>query len=365
MLVACPLRGPSAFLPGHLAVLRVGDGVVDLQLKQAPVFIDQFAPTHLNVVPSYTVGIPSNGPQTLFMNGHAATEGILALSADRRYLALAGFGGIDLFQTNGTPSLLNISRVFCTVDAAGKTHTTVYEKTPYSPPFDTPYVEKMNPRGAVTDGTNHFWGCGNAWGTIFYQPGGPVGPVSFEDIPNSRAAKIIGNTLYVSLNGSDALASDLPAGIFSFVDANNKPAPLPETAGTMLELELKAPEPYDRIAGFDMNREGTIAYLADTVAGIQKYVNVHGVWRFAYNIAIPQIIPAGQNRGGGCFDVAVDFSRPVPVIYATTTEGYGGFVNSNRVVRIVDTNALATATTLAQAGSTNIAYRGIAFTPQP
>ena len=60
----------------------------------------------------------------------------------------------------------------------------------------------------------------------------------------------------------------------------------------------------------------------------------------------------------------VDFSGPAPVIYATTTEGYGGSVNSNRVVRIVDTNATAVVTTVAQCTSTNIAFRGIDFTPE-
>jgi len=39
-------------------------------------------------------------------------------------------------------------------------------------------------------------------------------------------------------------------------------------------------------------------------------------------------------------------------------------VNSNRLVRIVDTNSTALVTTLVQAGSTNVAFRGIDFTPQ-
>jgi len=60
----------------------------------------------------------------------------------------------------------------------------------------------------------------------------------------------------------------------------------------------------------------------------------------------------------------VDFSSSTPIIYATTTEGYNGCVNSNRVVQIVDTNASATVTTVAQSPSENIVYRGIAFTPQ-
>jgi hypothetical protein len=104
--------------------------------------------------------------------------------------------------------------------------------------------------------------------------------------------------------------------------------------------------------------------MADTAAGIQKYVKSGGSWKFAYNFAIPQNIIATGKSGAGCFGLVVDFSGAAPIIYATTTEGYGGSVNSNRVVRIMDTNATATVTTVAQASSAKIAYRGIEFTPE-
>ena len=113
-----------------------------------------------------------------------------------------------------------------------------------------------------------------------------------------------------------------------------------------------------------MNPDKTIAYMSDTLAGIQKYVKSGGAWKLAYNFAIPQNIPAAENHATGCFGLVVDFSGSAPVIYATTTEGYGGTVNSNRVVRIVDTNATAVVTTVAQCTSTNIAFRGIDFTPE-
>jgi hypothetical protein len=86
-------------------------------------------------------------------------------------------------------------------------------------------------------------------------------------------------------------------------------------------------------------------------------------WKLAYNFTIPQNIPPAVNHELGCFAVAVDFSGPAPVIYATTTEGYSGCVNSNRVVQIVDTGANSAVTTIAQTPSANIAYRGIALTP--
>jgi hypothetical protein len=86
---------------------------------QSAIFIDQYAPRDFNQ-PSFTVKIPTNGPDTLFFNGPAATEGILTLPADHRLLAFAGYGGTDLLATQGTPSLLDFKRGFCTVNAAGK-----------------------------------------------------------------------------------------------------------------------------------------------------------------------------------------------------------------------------------------------------
>lgn len=340
----------------HLAVLRAGDGQMDLQLKQSPIFIDEFAPGSFNSTPLSTIAIPTNGPETLFFNGHAATEGILARSADHRFLTVAGYSGVNLLQSNGTPSLLDIGRAFCTVDSAGAIHTTIYQGLGEN--------EKMNPRGVVTDGANNFWGCGNAFGTVYWNPSSSK-PVVFSSIENSRAIRIIGNALYVTLNGPDATAADVSPGIFSFQDGSGNSAALPRTADSRLKQEIKAKAPYTKIAGFDMNPERTIAYTADTVAGIQKYVKSNGSWSFAYNFPIPQTIATGENHGTGCFGVVVDFSGAAPVIYATTTEGYGGCVDSNRVVQIMDTGATAAVTTLAQAGSAKIAYRGIDFTPEP
>jgi hypothetical protein len=59
---------PAQFLPGHLAVLRAGDGVLNLHLKQSPIFIDEFDPARFNDSPSLTVRIPTNGPETLFLS---------------------------------------------------------------------------------------------------------------------------------------------------------------------------------------------------------------------------------------------------------------------------------------------------------
>lgn len=342
----------ASLQPRHLAVLRAGDGQVDLKLRQAPVFIDEFVPGNFNQGPISTIAIPTNGPNTLFFNGHASTEGDLARSADHHLLTFGGYGGVNLLQSNGTPSVLDIGRGLCTVDSKGTLHTTIYQNLGQN--------EKMNPRGVVTDGTNNFWGCGNANGTVYWNPASGK-PVGFSSAPNSRAIRIIGGALYVTLNQADATAGDTPAGIFVVTDGSTG---LPRSASSELKLEVKVKEPYGKIAGFDMNPEQTIAYTADTVAGVQKYVKTNGNWRFAYNISIPPTVPATDNSSTGCFGLVADFSGTTPIVYATTTEGYNG-CNSNRVVQIVDTGASAKVTTIAQAGSTKIAYRGVDFTPEP
>ena len=344
----------SSFQPGHLAVLRAGDGALSLHLKQSPVFIDEFAVGALNHTPLVTVAIPTNGPDTIFFNGHASTEGMLNQSSDGKLLTFAGYGGVNLLQQSGTPSMLDIGRAFCTVDAAGKTHTLIYEQ--YGG------AAKMNPRGVVTDGGNHFWSCGNSGGTAYYDADSS-NLVVFSAVPDSRQVKIINGALYTTLNGPDGVFLGVPSGIFSFVDEDGDAAPLPQQPKTKLSLLVRADSSYSKIAGFDMNPQGTIAYTADAEKGIQKYTKQNGQWKFAYNFSIPQNIPDDVNHEKGCFALTVDFTGSAPTIYATTTEGYDGCVNSNRVVQIVDTNSSATVTTLAQSPGENIAYRGIAFTP--
>jgi hypothetical protein len=345
------------FQPGQLAVLRAGDGVIPQRLKQAPIFIDQFDPKRFNDAPSYTVQIPTNGANSFFFNSHAATEGVLTRSADRRLLVFAGYGGVGLLATPGVPSLLDLQRGFCTVDAAGAVHTLLYKPSELE--------EKMNPRGAASDGQNHFWGCGNSGATLYLDAAGGKPPLEFASVQNTRAMKIINHAVYASLNGPDATAIDSSPGIYQFVDKGGTPLSFPQQADANIHLVVPAAGAETKISGFDLNPEQTIAYLADTSAGIQKYVKSGTSWRLAYNFAIPQNIPAAENHATGCFGLAVDFSGAAPVVYATTTEGYNGTVNSNRVVRIVDTGATSAVTTVAQSPSDIIAFRGVDFTPEP
>jgi hypothetical protein len=345
----------SQFLPRQLAVLRAGDGSIELRLKQSPIFIDQFDPMINNTSPSFTAAIPTNGPNAFFFNGHAATEGNLTRSVDKSLLVFTGYG-TSLLLSNGTPSTLDIPRGFCTVDASGAVRTKTYAGTSWS--------GKMNPRGIATDGTNNFWGCGSAYGTLYFNSSNTPTPVQFSEIENTRAIRIINGVLYATINRADGVPLDTPAGIYRFMAASGAATALPREASVTLDIVVPAPSAAKGTVGFDIDPTGTIAYMADTAAGIQKFVKSGNAWKMAYNFQIPQNIPSSDNHAAGCFGLVTDFSGPAPIIYATTTEGYNGSVNSNRVVRIVDTNATAGVATIGQAGSTNVVFRGIDFTPE-
>lgn len=342
------------FTPGQLAVLQAGNGDINLHLKQAPIFVDQFDPARFNDAPTLTVAIPTNGPNTLFFNGHAATEGNLTRSADHHLLAFAGYAGVNLLETNGVPSQLPIPRGFCTIGVSSTSYKLVYHANDW--------YQGANPRGVVTDGNGGFWGCGNIFGTMYYNGQTAPAPVGLKTLLNTRAVKIINQSLYATINSADAQDSGDVAGIYSFVGASISDT-LPRQAEATMKLVVPVDPKFKKTCGFDLNPAGTIAYTADTMAGIQKYEKGADGWKLDYNFTIPQVIPDAVNNATGCFGLTVDFKGANPVIYATTTEGWD-IMNSNRVVRIVDTGAGSAVTTIAQAMSTNIVFRGVEFTPE-
>ena len=373
------------FTPGRLAVLRIGDGVPnnagnpisDWNNKQNPIFIDEFDPGLTNATtPTVTVAMPTNGPDSLFLNGNAGSEGEgCTLSADRSVLTTTGYHG-DILSQPGTPSNLPCLRGISVIDAFGTNHLALARNDWYG--FAT---GKTNPRGVVSDnGTNNFWGSGNVVGTLYYNPAVNDGAPQFlQNLSDTRSVKIINGTLYTTIIGKDSKSTSYPAGIYNFVDFNGNPSPLP-TGFAGFHLVVPAFDKYTNVCGFYINPQGTIAYTADVAWGIQKYVKAGGQWQFACNYSVKGyeqtasgtvITNDVKNGFGGCWDVVADFSGSNPVLYATTEDFsfYNGNANSNRIVRIVDTNTDITGLTItnftvvAQATGTNVGFRAIDFTP--
>jgi hypothetical protein len=365
----------AQFLPGKLAVLRAGDNgtskASNLANKHAPAFIDQIDPVTPNGTnqPSYTVAIPTNdpnlgSPQAMWFNGQAGTEGNLARSADRGAITWTGYGG-DIFAIPGTPSKTAVPRGICVIDAQGSNHV-AYESQQWYGLF----AGQTNPRGVVSDnGTNDFWGSGGPnYGNILWDAADQTLSV-FESVSSTRSVQIINGKLYTTLQVGDGGNNPAyVAGIYGFEDFFNNPINLPTSDANFLDLIVPVVAPYTSIEGFAFDPLNDVAYTADINLGVQKYIKSGGSWRLACAWAVPANEPANVNTG--CFGLAVDFSGSHNVIYATTTEGYGGNVNSNRVIRLDDTNNITTGAlvtnsviTLQTAWSTNIAFRGLAWGP--
>lgn len=387
------------FLPGKLAVYRGGDGILTIANdRQHPAFIDEYDPSTPNQsAPIFTYALPTNAGTgaCMWFNAHAGSEGQgLTLSADRTVLTMTGYCD-DLGSLNGnttdTPSSSTnaqgggYNRGFGVIDAFTN-FTVPYASGQWYGLVDG--VTQCNPRGIATDGTNNFWGCGTIAGstqssdavesgTLFWS-GSEGGPQEVQTIVNSGYyMKIINGVLYEVMQTDTGGAQengiyDFYGFYFSSEGANLVPLPDPIT-GTVLNtnLFLDVSSTNKNVVTFDMNNAGTIAYVADNVNGIIKYVNNGGTWVSPYSFNSNNIGSAGQPAGGtGCFGIAVDFSGVNPIVYATTEDinDSQGNTCGNRLISIVDTgvtpdpNALL-ATTLATAANTNEVFRGLAFTP--
>src|SRR5712664_743405 len=197
-LSLCAPAQTLQLLPGNLAVLQEGDGGPDRGLvpsdlfgsRQNPLFIDQFDPTGINQTnPSVRVPIPTNGPGSLFINGNAGTEGNLTLSGDRTMLAFAGYCGDILSINTGqptAPSNLSYDRGIGTVDAF-----TNYVNVYRGGGWYGIATGKTNPRGVASDGAGQFWGCGNGYGSLYYNADSANQPIQFQNIALTSCSKVI------------------------------------------------------------------------------------------------------------------------------------------------------------------------------
>jgi hypothetical protein len=317
----------AQFLPGNLAVVRVGDGVQTLANTGNTVFIDQYTPLGLTV---NSLQIPDSGASALIMSGNATSEGALSLSGDGRFLTIAGYNitrpfgsslanatsaavprGIGLISVNGTYTL-------------AATTTTQYSAN--------------NIRSGVTDGANNYWGAGANSGTYYFGNNSPGATVQ-STVANTRViANIGGNLFFSTSSGSSHGVWEIPG--------------TPTGAGTASVLLNTGAtgSAYD----FAFNPNMTIAYVADdtttAAGGIQRWDFNGTSWSLSYTLGT-----GAANIGAR--GLAVDFSGLNPVIYATTAEG-----TANRLITVTDIGVASLSTTLATAPANEI-FRGLEFTP--
>ncbi|HEY0003861.1 MAG TPA: DUF4214 domain-containing protein, partial [Pyrinomonadaceae bacterium] len=338
----------AAFTPGNLVVVRVGTGSAALGSGSTAVFLDEYTLAGGSAVQSIALPTADSGSnQSLTVAGSSTADGGLNRSYDGRYLTLAGYDAAPgVAAIAGTGATTN--RVVARVDSSGTIDTTTRISDAYS---------GANIRSAVTNDGTGFWTSGSNSGIRFVTLGSTGTSTSVSTtVTNTRVVSI-----QPGYNSFPTPQLYVSAASGTFQGVSTVGSGLPTTAQTTTQLPgfptATGPSSYAYIF-FDLNAGVAgvdTLYVADdrtpvNGGGIQKWTYDGTTWTLAYTLN------SGEATGMRGLTGTLS-GTGVPVLWATTTEA-----SQNRIVRVTDTGAASTFTTLATA-ATNTAFRGIAFAP--
>jgi hypothetical protein len=305
----------------NLVVVRVGNGAEAQDFTGSSVFLDQYTTggAYLN-----TVCIPDSGASALIeiapdVNGSTLTGTELSLSEDGLELVLSGYNTPRPYSaTLFTSTSSAVPRGVALINSGAHYLLPISDHTAFN---DTYF------RGAASDGTNNFWGAGNAGGTYYFGLGAPAVTVQ-SAFANLRSVDIFNGDLFIVSGASGDI------GILEWTG-------LPTNAVAPVELFIPGATPTD----LAVDPTSTIMYLGTSV-GIMKYQFDGTFWDFQYTIT-----------GNAVRYVTADFTQSPPVVYATTSDS-----TSDRLLAIVDNGIGSAETVLATAG-VNQNFRGVRFGP--
>jgi len=323
VVVAHPANAQIA--KGNLVVLRVGDGTTLATTGNG------FSLVELTTVGTtvQTIVIPATGASSgLQIEGTTPAEGGLSVSGDGTKLVFAGYS--TPFTSTGSlnsRSSAQAPRAYATVDLATSNYTfgATFAGT------GTDYTT-ANIRSATIAGGN-VYGAGNKQGTVL--TGSTPTVIQASNI-GTRIVQSIGGDLYYS-------AASGTVGIYKIAGS-------PTTATTPTAFITGVIGQGSNAYGFAISpgalSSSSVAYVADSTLGIQKFTYNGTVWSLAYNIT----------TAAGTTGLGVDFSGANPIIYAN---------NPSNIYKFTDTGSAGAATSIASTSGMN-AFRGLAFiTPVP
>ncbi|MCK5940642.1 MAG: hypothetical protein KAI24_01635 [Planctomycetes bacterium] len=329
---------------GSVVVLRVGDpSGLPLSSDAHPVFLDVYD-SQTNALLS-TIAIPnstSTPPATpsFCQTGFSFTEGCLTLSADNRYLVLAGYDRQIGLSDPGNEAAATTPRVVCTVDTLTGF---VDASTQLTDAFDAATF-----RAAISEDGSQFWvsGNGGGGGSVRYATAGATTSIDIVQGPsNGRWLGIHKGQLYMSAASTSASAQGvlqvgdgLPTSLVGAATVLN---------GFPLTQSIADGAPHD----FWFADDQTL-YVADDsgfaggqFCGVQKWTESGGLWTRQY------VITTGP---GNC---AVGLSgivrNGVPEIWFTDAAG-----TANSLYKVVDTGPNSVPTLVANEPA-NSDYRGV------
>ena len=259
----------TAFTPGNVAVVRVGDGTATLTTAATAEYVDEYT-LGGTLVRSIALPTADNGNVRAFTNSGTATSDNITRTVDGRYLLLTGYNaapgtaGIVTTTNSGTTN----NRLVARIGADGSVDTNTRINDAFS---------GTNIRTAVsTDGSAFYVSGGNSG--IRYVPFGNTGAttaLSTGSVVNFRILGIHGGNLYATS------AANTNYGV------NQIGIGLPTAAGVAVTLLPGFPtasgsSPYGfyfadlstTVPGLD------VVYVTDdaTTGGIQKWSLVGGTW---------------------------------------------------------------------------------------
>ncbi|HVU35449.1 MAG TPA: MBG domain-containing protein [Opitutaceae bacterium] len=338
VLVVKPL--PKPFTAGNIVVVRVGSGAGSLVSSGNPVFLDEFTPDGALVQSIEVPSAADGNNEPLILGGTATTEGGLTRSADRRFLALAGYatvpGGPSLSGTTSTA----VNRVIARIGINATIDTTTVL---------TDWASSTSPRSAVTVDGASFWLAGGNGGIRLASLGASNSSSVSTTVTNLRVVDIYAGQLYTSTQSGSALriasvGTGLPTG--SGETMTGLPG-LP-TTGSPNAFFFADLDP--TVAGVDT------LYVADesSTGGILKYSLVGGSW-----------IANGKITAASVRGVTGTTTAGTVTLFATT--GASSAAGGGTLFRFVDATGYngavsGSASAIATAGA-NTAFRGVALAP--
>jgi hypothetical protein len=320
------------FIPGNLAVLRLGTGSV-LSSSASQVTIDEYS-TSGTIVRSRPMPSTALGTNYALTNsGSAGSEGALSFSSNHQYLALAGY---NASVGNASVATSIVGRVVGIVDNFGEINTSTIIPTA---------ISGNNIRGAVTTNGTDIWATGPN-GIIYTTIGNNSNGVSLSS-SNVRAASVVNGQLIVSSSTAlNKVGTGLPT-----TTSQTLSALLTVPSGNVYSSVFFDEDP--NIAGVDL------VYIADQTNGLLKYSYNGTTWTSRGSIT----------ANGGCTGIAGFESCTGIELYITV-----GATSGNRIHKFVDLAAynsnitssgsgITTVGIIVATAPTNTIFRGLSLTP--
>jgi hypothetical protein len=336
------LAGIAQFTPGNVVVVRVGTGAGSLANTGNAVFLDEFTPagTLVQSVALPTTVVGAN--KRLVLSGTSTSEGMIQLSPNGQYLALAGYDSDVPAASSLTASAsATVNRTVAIIDQAENINTSTAL---------TDFSTGSSPRAAITTNGTNIWVAGGAGGVRYTTLGSTTSTQLSTTVTNMRTLNIANNQLYTSTGSGSIRVATVGTGLPTAAGETITNLPGFPTTGSPYQFVLLDMDA--GVAGPD------VLYVADDAAGIQKYSLVGGNW------TLNGTMGTGADTYRGLTGKVI--AGPAVQLYSAR-KGGSSATGGGELVSVLDASGYNTAPvstiTLMSTAAANTAYRGVAFTP--